>query len=1057
MKYPPYPLTYKEATKYSTDELMGFYDLLVGFGLNPIPKGTLDKRPLWQFWKDGVKYPTRSEALSYIENGTADGWFLVPGSEPTIRLMVLDLDVADILAAGESPEALYHLLQALSPTSFVIYTPSGGLHLYYLIPDDIDPPANIRPLEQYRGLEVRCPGIEVGVASFGGTAQYKGAKAKKKGVRDGLIGSYDPAPYGDFTFIPYAQPPLMEFLSTPLVEDDPTEAVVDTELTVDRRVANGHALLSSDKRLKVALEALDYALIDWGAHKTYEQWLALWMSAYSASDGNEVVLDFLTSDPRVEWSDGDKGIKTFEKVWREHKPRTERGYTVATLFNLAYANGWLASSTADLDDTDPDDTVSFTRMSDWVDSLDVIPQSVLLKSQTGSGKTYGIRAVWDKLDQPKTLILVPSIRLAIDMAATLREDLGMPAIAYRDEDTDIILPDDELVAAQVLVTTLQTFTRRLYVPDMGVMKRYGLIYIEECDALISSFAAGGGGEYTSHVRQYEAERGFLAIAEAFKDRCVVWGVDATATQVSYRTFEVLSQGDFLYIENAHVTPKPPVKFVEDVLGAYTIIQESLANGKSVVVPCDTAAEALSVYGTMLTLKVVSEDDAICITAPTAAIDNRVLSFAKDANKEAPKYRLMVYNSAMASGVSVTSFTPDVVVQMSRGYLTPLMQLQLLNRYRIQAEVYCYYGARQLTELDIDADKLVKRAAERAVNEAEYLLIPVLDRTQLANLRDELRAIAVSDAMQQRRNPAQFYRKLLIKDGRAYAPGGKKIILQRLLDAHEGDKEVRKEEMSFIASHWRDVPPMKRDFPSDWSAIKIRQSLVHQWLLDTLGDIPSEDYDQAYIFEVVEKLYKKSNALHAFVYQRDAARTSEKAIANKEKALLTHPNHVSRVLLAGLLRYLYRSPNEELSDDVMAARAMAFVRILEENKDLYHRVVRRARYQLDYMKENLDETSYAITAAKQVAATIGLKIRKSRAGKWVIANLAEVMDFLSWKNFSQSVEIDLTARELEEMREERVKLLGRFAYLTSDEMEKVTARLVNMPLETALAINSGRRL
>lgn len=1055
---PPFPQEPTPAKTYNVGDLVRWYDTLTNVGLHPIPKSTLDKRPLEQYMSGGF---SRDKIVEVITSGQSDGWFIYPSQEPDVSLMVIDMDVADIRGGGNDPEALYNQLQALSPTNFVLYTPSGGVHLYYRLGDTDEVIERVNPRRDIRGLEIRTRAIGIGVASFCGATQYSAGKAKKKGVRDGFVGSYDPAPYGDYGSLPFVSAGLLAFLRGGENTPDPsprTGTVHSPDAAADKRVAQEHAELPYPKKIERTLEALDWALK--GFSGLYEDWLALWMSAWSASDGDSSVRDAIASDARIEWSDGEKGKRAFRRAWEKHSPR-EDGYTVGTLFKMAYDNGWLASSSAELDEDGGvvGTAINTARISDWLSELGQnTPRRVLLKSQTGSGKTWGLRTLWENLGKPKTVVLVPSIRLALDMASTLANEMGLPAVAYRDEETDLIRSDPELIEAEILITTLQTFARRLYVPDEGVMKRYGLLYIEECDQLLASFASGGGGELSSHVKQNEAERGFMALAEAFRDGVAVWGVDATATQVSYHAFSVLSGGDFLYVENQYVSTKPSVRFIAEHMAAYTLIQEKLAEGKSVVVPCDTAAEAHSVYGTMLALGVVLESDSLCITSATSDIDDRVLEFARAANEFAPVYRLLVYNSAMASGVSVTSFQPDVVVQLSRGYLTPRTQLQLLNRYRKQSEVYCWYGAKSLTDPSKSPEELLELAKAKARDEAEYLLIPLLDRTQLAYLRDELRAISQSDGYQQRRNPVQFYRMLLRRDGRdTISPTGQ-VILQRVMDAYKAENNRREEEKEYVASHWREVEAKSDAFPDEWNDTQVRQALVHRWISDTLkGNVPQDD-DQLYVYEVCADLFKHASALHAFVFQDDAVRFSEKALGNKERAFMTHPNYVSRVVLAGLLRYLFRNPEEKLDPVTMTARAMPFLRVVEEHADVYHRVVRRPERSLDAISDKyVDEGQRAVVVAKNVAAAIGMKIRKHRAGYWHITNLQEVLDFLRWQNFNTSVDFDLSSRGIEEMREKRTRILNLYSTLTDEEMRRIVSRLMTMPLETAIAVSQGVQL
>src|SRR5690606_24629642 len=133
------------------------------------------------------------------------------------------------------------------------------------------------------------------------------------------------------------------------------------------------------------------------------------------------------------------------------------------------------------------------------------------------------------------------------------------------------------------------------------------------------------------------------------------------------------------------------------------------------------------------------------------------------NAEAPKYALVAYNSVMASGVSITEVEADVVVQFCK-YLSPRSNLQILNRYRRQKRVYCFYTQGE-NFYKLTADEVHAEAKARADLESKIVNVPFLERDRLTQVRERAAAMSVGDEQMQSRAPREFYMALLAADGR----------------------------------------------------------------------------------------------------------------------------------------------------------------------------------------------------------------------------------------------------------------------------------------------------
>jgi hypothetical protein len=249
---------------------------------------------------------------------------------------------------------------------------------------------------------------------------------------------------------------------------------------------------------------------------------------------------------------------------------------------LAKKAGWLTRTGYEINETLTEE-ITYDYISEWLDTLAEVPKRLLLMSQTGTGKTYGIRKLWDMLDQPKTVILVPSIKLATALAEELRVTHGMDATLYRDRETGETLSGEELSTAHILVTTLQTFATKVHNP----MSEYGLVYVEESDQLLAQFARGGGGFYGSHVAEHEARSGFRVVREAMEQSGVVWFVDATMTSITYSVAEATRDVHSIQVvRNTKIKKKATCRFVASKGSAYQEILKGLEIGKRVVVAVD---------------------------------------------------------------------------------------------------------------------------------------------------------------------------------------------------------------------------------------------------------------------------------------------------------------------------------------------------------------------------------------------------------------------------------------------------------------------------------------
>lgn len=1033
--------------KASIKELLKVASDLQALDLFPVPKKAGDKIAHWKFWmkRDGhvPLEPTQENLQDFLGHSDIDGLILAVGRSLAGRLVVLDLDPSgDHDLAADT----YNQVQHLSPTRYVVATPSNGLHLYYLLPEGVP---QLKPTTKvhWGNLDIRAKNSLIGLPpSF---QQYT-EKAEKKGVAYGHVGYYRRLDDGDYTVIPQMGTELYNLL---YAAQNPVKAVSPEQIGAHNyeRTADGLARIEAhmkrplEEREKLTIELLGVILKNW-KNKSYDQWLQMWMSSWHAVDGSVVVRDFIANHPIVWGGYDDSDRASFVASWEHHRPTTD-GYSVASLMYLARQEGWLRHTGMEI----PDEAVTLIDVQyiqEWTQAQETLPTRVLVQSQTGSGKTYNISYLYERLQKPKTVIFVPTTKLAIELAQTLKKEHKLPVTLYIDQTTGRTLDADTLTKAKILVTTLQTFGNKVH--KIISMKNYGLVYFEESDQLFQQFARGGGsgsGYYTSHVKDTEARAGFAVIRDAFTHAGNVWCVDATMTQVTQFVAEqTKGEHEIHIIRNQRVASKATIHYLADKGEAYQIVLSSLLVGKSVVVACDTAQSAEEVVSTMSTLGAVQAGETLLITSHTER-NRDVHSFMEDVNAGAAKYRLLAYNSVMASGVSITSIKPDVLVQIAN-YLTPRVNLQLLNRYRNQGEVYVFY---QETEslYNEAAHSVLTEAYRRAGIEAGLVNMPLAQRTEDAEIRGTVAAMSVRDEAIQQRSPRAFYKQLLERDGRIVRdaePVDQSALVGYALKRVRAIKKELKDELK---STWPETRPITRDDPADpeMTDMEIAQGEIHAQISTALfGNVPV-DTDPLEVYETVHSFRSATVALSAFVHQGAALRQAEGYLADEGRSITTLSNNITLIKVMLNVHYLYPEITDILTAETLHDRAPAFMRMLLAEKDNYDAVINRPRQKWDLVYNRSDnDVDRAVDFCKILLARIGLNqrtVRGKKAGSWnyIIENAPEAKKFLQWRYPDEELTIAFNDNPIREIIAARGNHIKMFQAMSQAQQAKVM-RILN---------------
>lgn len=1030
------------SAKMPLDELLKVWREQSSSGLYVVPKVTGDKRAHWRFWakKNGniPLIPTEDNLKEWLPRTDIDGFITVVGRSNNGRLVVLDIDTGDSL---DKAKETFNKIQQLSPSEYVHGTPSNGAHIYYLLPEGAEqlrPGAHVH----FENLDIRCKNSLIG--SVGSYQQYTGQKAQGKGVADGHVGYYRRVADGQYDTIPEMSHELYQLLweaqnKGKATGDVRTAAEYEKSPQAVARIERHFRQSASDQE-KVVRECLDVILTKREERWTRQDWLEVMFAAWHGCNGSSNIRDYVLMHPSAPWDLTDSRRDDFREGWDEHEHQ-DSGVTVATLFWLARQNGWLSITDYEIPDRVATH-INVRYVQTWIESLPSIPERCLLLSQTGSGKTYALKYLYEQLGKPKTVVFVPSIKLAMELAGTLYHEYGLPTTLYIDPHSGKTKTTDQLLKADILITTLQTFATKVFRNGID-MSIYGLVYIEESDQLLQQFARGSAEKQAiaSHVSGIEARDGYACIRSVFEKSGVVWCVDATMTQVTYRVAEAL-RGDrtIRVIKNDWQQQKAPVHMLSTKGEAYQVVMRSLEQNKRVVVACDTAQIAEEVTRTMEMMGLFEKKKYLCITK-TSERDKEVHRFMDNVNKIAPEYDFVAYNSVMASGVSITSVKPDVVVQICT-YLTPRANIQMLNRYRQQEVVYCYYRDTESFYVK-NVNEVMSEAEKRAWIEAGVINLTLAERTDDAKLRDVITAISVADEMEQNRSGRDFYISLLKRDGRTVHNEFNVQLSSMLNGTIMQLRKMRKEDREYVRQHWIEVPPLEIDatIPDEYTELEINMGTAHRIIRDAFdGNMPDESPETLY--DIVKSFRNRTWVIDSFLDQQKTLEASEMKVMNRNISIMMLANRITLMKVLSTIHMLYYTLDEVLTPAKVKERAPIFIAMLTNMSNDYDAAIQRQRQKFSEVYDRNDnDEARALDYAKILLSYVGLKQRSEqvrigdvRESVNRIVNLDDFNKFLEWRGKGSINE--LTTAQIDARITSRKESIELFEGLTEKQRNRV---------------------
>jgi hypothetical protein len=757
------------------------------------------------------------------------------------------------------------------------------------------------------------------------------------------------------------------------------------ERDLESQTAQRHAKQPLLLQEQVTLEALNYILDTLDNDRLdYEDWLQLWTSAHHGANTEAVAQTFINSKGIYWYDDSEK--QNFLNTFRKHHLRENASnYTVASLFWLAKKRGWLSQSPYDIliQETQPFYADHITQ---WVEQTP-LPHQFLLMSQTGTGKTEAIATLWKKWGSLKTVVFSPSIKLSQELASHLGY-FGIKTRCYFDEtegkshDTAYVSDTD---AYDVLVITLQSFIRHFR--HQPYTQLFQMFVFEECDQLFSQFVLGGHSFYGNHISDKQAHYGLKIIQQILQKGQYVVGLDATMTKNTIDLVRTLKGASIPCYQNTYTHKKAMVAIVPNIESIFALAMQHHHQRQRLVFAVDTAKMAKTIHD-MLNM-FMPEARKLLIIRETGILPE-VNAFIKNPNAEALQYDVIIYNTAIASGVSVQSVQADALFQVCT-YLTPRVHLQLLNRFRQQGQVYLFYGIHDdlYSYVLPDAD-YIREGFELELKLAdlsnEYAL-----REYIARVRQTFSNRVIQDMRFQKRSPLHYYKQLLEKDGRRISYFYPDTALSEIHEHYEMYRKAlrHKNKMlrDFLREHWHDYEPKIELYLNKSLDEKVRLAhMTHYLILQFCNQHIPEDIDKKLLFDIYQKYHRKKYHAYLWIPNYQIEEYALQKLTNLDIPISSIKNIFAK------MKIIYFIKNFFEHSKIAFEKIPEYLNVFLLNSEIYNSIVAR-RKRLEFLKKEISNSQELFfEMLKSVLQIFGLKLKKTNDA-FIIANLEEYNMFL----------------------------------------------------------------
>lgn len=819
-------------------------------------------------------------------------------------------------------------------------------------------------------------------------------------------------------------------------------------------------------RTRVTLEALHYALTpEWGELGRAER-LTLIMSAFAGSNDTLVRDAFLNFDsPR--WNESSQRAN-LSAWWATHQPKPH-GLSVATLFYMARRKGWLRYSAVELTGAEQ---IYSEEIADWLTELNPIPNRMLLKSGTGTGKTKGAIELLKVLGVPKSIFFAPSVKLCMALSGALTR-AGVENTLYIEKNRT--KDGETLRNAQVLVTTLQTFaTKVLNLVDVAT---YEYVVIDESDELFSSFVRSGIGAkigHASHVTRAQATSGLDALSKLCKLSKYVLCFDGTATNLSRYLLEALSDQPVKLYHNTYTRDKASVTLAPDLNSIRDAAFNAVKSGLKVVIATDTKEEAELLEHVITLGGAARRDELIRITGDTIH-DKRVNAFFKDVEQGAKDYRVVLYNSAMGSGVSITETCPDVLIFIGT-YLTPRKLIQMLNRYRVQSRVYAYIAPRE-SLYGATVEERYQTLQHAITQEAKLSGLEVAQRVKLSEVVTHAALLSAQDEFDQLRSVRDFMIRLLSEDGRDVYHSKRTNLSREVTQALEAARNLLSELDERVLNGWREVPALKRDdvVPEGYDGEKIAKGVLHNIIAQEVPDyaLKAEQLrlnDEELALAVL-RFRKFKWTLDKFLKPETLLTFASGELSDSRKELVTLKLYMARVELLSLVGYLIPDVTKTYALEELVG-AKKFIAEVEARQPVYNLTASNYLNYEAVVERETETGEIALKLGNGVLKSVGLSLKRkngkrlegeTRQREVYVDGVDELLLYLTLRGGffkeGEHATLEFNPQKFEGLTEQIKLVSKRFSGLSKEDQAEILLTiqtLDNVSLEEAVTLLESKR-
>lgn len=740
-------------------------------------------------------------------------------------------------------------------------------------------------------------------------------------------------------------------------------------------------------------------LWDTGTKPGYKLWLDVMFASHHATDGSDLVREYIANEPRFwQWDD----CTGFAEWWdNDIHHETDTPVTIGTLKRYAKAADWGTYSQFDLSRVD---RIVSGRYLGQALTPGELPhgQNILIKQQTGGGKTTFTFDVARQFAPKRVLYLSPYITLNYDIAGKATGK-GVATDVYKDGERNV---------ENALAATFQ------YVTTNGIdPAHYDLIVVEEIHQALGHLLL------QSHMSIEERRAAILWLRDALRSPATVLMVDAGINQNTVDFVEMLSGNPAYIVVNEHVQPKSAIEIVDMDTALELVGSEP---GKLVI--------ATAGRKTARQLFDFANRPGILITGETSA-QSHVRNFMRDVGRGAAAYDLVAYNGAMGSGVSIENTVPDTIVQIA-DHLGASTHLQILNRYRNQPDkVYAVHTVNARARID---EQSARQTMSRKHQAEQASLIQLLDVTagdkgEVGKIVDTMYVRLMVEQNEQLIAPFDYYRATMERDGR-------QVNGQHLRAKSEAMKLIRAADRATIKAeypNWRQGTLLDRSRDTeieDMSRKEAIRSALHQTVRDVWRREPVMGrWSEEAVLTAAQQYHKGIGHIDRALNPRKDFAASMTIVYGENVGRSQTFLYAAVYLLLDACAYLLPDLRGKLTHEELQQKAGNFNAMIAQLEAQYNAFVERSRDHFKNIASEKRGSELALTLLNKVLGKLGINLKAINRREQVAGSREYVRDV------NGAIIRDYVVEDVDMLID---ILAHRHAAAAHDETSEVVADVVN---------------